>query len=42
MTMLLIVLLLVVVLALVLGGFGYARRGGSQNTTIIEDRSPRS
>jgi hypothetical protein len=36
MSMLLVILLVVVVLALVLGGFGYHRRG-SQNTTIIED-----
>jgi hypothetical protein len=36
MSMLLVILLVVVVLALVLGGFGYYRRG-SQNTTIIED-----
>lgn len=34
---LLIVLLVVLVVALVLGGVGYSRRGGSQNTTIIEE-----
>ena len=37
MYMLLVILLVVVVLALVLGGFGYHRRGSSQNTPIIED-----
>ena len=38
---LLIILLVVLLVALILGGIGYSRRGGSQNTTIIEDRSPR-
>jgi hypothetical protein len=34
---LLLIVLAVVVLALVLGGIGYSRRSGSQNTTIIEE-----
>jgi flagellar basal body-associated protein FliL len=34
---LLLIVLAVVVVVLVLGGIGYSRRGGSQNTTIIED-----
>lgn len=34
---LLLILLAVVVVVLVLGGIGYSRRSGSQNTTIIEE-----